>query len=341
MTLLNLIRQTRRNLAATEDPALKSILQLHLDSLKLHQIHYYKGIRDLEEVKDTVDSVKKSVLENLDAKVGPFTMKDIQQRPRKEPKNDDNLKVLFDRVGKIEERLTALNEHSTQQTDLLEKLVAALKKPSNPKQLDDDKKGEKESEMNVQVTKVLVPTITISKPPTPPTVGIDLIHKAAAKLRAQAQQQQHQQELDLGGEAEEDKEKCVKFSTKLQPLKAKDYTPSRLLKGESSRGHGDVVVLVPKSPLTQITLKRPMLLDFPPSRPDTGKLLEDAITNYKNTDDAVLRGRMAIIYIYGERIMYSMVILYSRKPRLNIKGELELRGKDKGKAENRKRKGSL
>ncbi|KAL1805271.1 hypothetical protein ACET3Z_028339 [Daucus carota] len=269
-TLLGLIRQARKNIAETSDPALKAILQLHLDSLKVHQIHYYQGIRDLEEVKDKVDTIKSDVLKNLGAEVGDFTMKDFQQRLRKEPKTEDKLKDLSDRVGKIELQMTALNEHNSHQSALLEKLVAALQKPSNPAQLDDDKKGEKTSEVHIQVTKVLVPSITISKASTPPTTRIDLINEKAEVLRAQAQHQS--MEPDFGGEASKEIKDTVKFSTQLQPLKIKDYTPKTNASG------------------------------FSPPRPDAKKFLKDAILNLKETADVALKAKMAIIYRNGLKI---------------------------------------
>ena len=90
----------------------------------------------------------------------------------------------------MEASLTAIHLHQAQQTQLLQQLVVA--QSSSSTLLDDNKKGEKgpsegEKQLNIQISKVIVPTITFIKPPV--TDSIDLINEAAANIRAAENEQ--------------------------------------------------------------------------------------------------------------------------------------------------------
>jgi len=128
--------------------------------------------------------MKKAISDKMDSKLPEATMLDIKRQLRKNSNLATKIDVLDTRMSAMEASLTAIHLHQAQQTDLLQKPVAAQTPSSN--QLDDNKKGEKgpsEGEkLQIQISKVIVPSITISKPPV--TDSIDLINAAAANIRA-------------------------------------------------------------------------------------------------------------------------------------------------------------
>ena len=115
----------------------------------------------------------------------------------------------------MEASLIAIHLHQAQQTDLLQKLVAA--QTSSSTQLDDNEKGEKgpsEGErLQIQISKVIVPSITISKPSV--TDSINLINAAAANIRAA-----DKEKLSLVNWEKIDEDTQKKFELVNEPVKS-------------------------------------------------------------------------------------------------------------------------
>ncbi|KAL8154567.1 hypothetical protein AgCh_000077 [Apium graveolens] len=162
----------------------KKLLQAHLAALQLQQIQGFQHARDVNTIKGDIEEMKKAILDKMDYKLPEATMLDIKRQLRKNSDLATKIDALDTRMSSMETSLTAFHLHQAQQTDLLQKLVAA--QTSSSTQLDDNKKGEKgpsEGErLQIQTSKVIMPSITISKPPV--TDSIDLINAVAANIRA-------------------------------------------------------------------------------------------------------------------------------------------------------------
>ena len=140
--------------------------------------------------------MKKDIADRLDAKLPEAIMLDIKRQLRKNTDLATKVDSLEKRMTAMEASLTAIHLHQAQQTDLLQRLMVA-QIPSST-QLADNKKGEKETSskgekassiflfsqgesrnegeqkvLNIQVSKVIVPTIAFTKPPV--LDSIDLI----------------------------------------------------------------------------------------------------------------------------------------------------------------------
>ena len=123
-------------------------------------------------------------------------MIDIKRQLRKNSDLATQVDSLDKRMTAMKASLTAIHLHQAQQTDLLQKLVGA--QTSSSAQLDDNKKGEKslsqvrqaepssegEKVVNVQISQVIIPEITLPKPLV--LDNIDLIQIAAAKLESKS-----------------------------------------------------------------------------------------------------------------------------------------------------------
>ena len=158
--------------------------------------------------------------------------------------------------------------------------------------------------MNIQMTKVLVPSITL---PVPQIQGkldsIDLINLAAAELKLKEQRKMIDDKMYKVFGFASTTSTSVKHVTKLEPITVEKLQPGRHKGGEpSSKNEFKPVVLKPKKSAFKFTQKHPMEFDFPSPRPDEEKLLVDDIKNYKNTQDVIRRARMAKIYRHGKLI---------------------------------------
>ncbi|KAK1397669.1 hypothetical protein POM88_007532 [Heracleum sosnowskyi] len=98
------------------------------------------------------------------------------------------LNTLTDRVDKVEATLSHMQQAQEKQTQLLTQLVAA--QGLSLITLDDNKKGEKSKELNIQVTKVMVPAISLPQKPLAmgesikdKLDGIDLIQRASLRIQ--------------------------------------------------------------------------------------------------------------------------------------------------------------
>ena len=137
--------------------------------------------------------------------------------------------------------------------------------------------------LNIQITQVLVPTIT-----TTPSLqikgkldGIDLIHVAAAEMKLKEQRKLMDERIDqVFGSTK--KSTSVKHVTKVEAIPIELKEPGRNKVGEpSSKSEFRPVVLKPKSSSFKFTQKHPMEFVFSPPRPDEEKLLADDIKSYK------------------------------------------------------------
>ena len=92
-----------------------------------------------------------------------------------------------------------------------------------------------------------------------------------------------------------------------QSVETKTLQPGSNKVGEpSSKNEFKPVVMKPKHSSFKFTEKQPMKYDFSPPRPDSGKLMEEDILDYKETNDVVRRARMAKIYRHGELLCVVM-----------------------------------
>ena len=85
--------------------------------------------------------MKRAISDKMDSKLSEATILNIKRQLRKNSDLATKIESLDTRVSAMEASLTAIHLHQAQQTDLLQKLVAA-QTPSTT-QLDDNKKGEK------------------------------------------------------------------------------------------------------------------------------------------------------------------------------------------------------
>ena len=85
--------------------------------------------------------MKKVISDKMDSKLPEATMLYIKRQLRKNSDHATKIDALDTRMSAMEISLTTIHLHQAQQTDLLQKLVAA-QIPSSA-QLDDNKKGEK------------------------------------------------------------------------------------------------------------------------------------------------------------------------------------------------------
>lgn len=149
----------------------------------------------MNEIKDTIDSVKDSINKRIEEKLPESTMRDVQQKLRK--KTDLNRKVedLTGRVSKMEKSMSKILANQENQTQLLHQLVAT--QTSTLVQIDDNKKGEKN--VHMQISKVLIPSITLPKPPISKGKekldSIDLIKLVATELQVKEKSKQIDQKI--------------------------------------------------------------------------------------------------------------------------------------------------
>ena len=165
-------------------------------------------------------------------------------------------------------------------------------------------KSEPVKPVNVQISKVLVPAITLSSSPTKGKLdSIDLINMAATELKLKEQRQRLNERINKVFGSTSTKSKSVKHITKLKPL-----TKGELKLGKNRYGEPSIVnelkpvVLEPKPSTFRFSEKHPMEFDFPPPRPDEEKLMGKDIMKYKASEDVVQKTIMAKIYRHGKLI---------------------------------------
>lgn len=239
---------------------------------------------------------------------------------------------LDTRLKSLEGSLTAIHLHEAQQTQLLQKLVVA--QLPTPTQLDANKKGEKEdltfpvsqggstSEeeqvLNIQVSKVIVPAITYTKPPVLDI--IDLIQLAAAKLKSS----EHLDKIDVVaveqavdaqwqklGESIKERfgqiekpDKTFHHSSQVKQILVNEMSLGNMENGQPSciKSPKANLVFKPKRNYPKSSDKNPLDLIFETPRLDEKKLLARSIASFKDPTDSVLKRRIAKIYRNGKEI---------------------------------------
>ncbi|KAL8115285.1 hypothetical protein AgCh_021943 [Apium graveolens] len=257
---------TQIALQATTNANTKSLLQENLESLHLHKIQSLNQSQDVSEIKTEIGQVKKDILERLEYILPDTIMRDINEQRRKD-------------------------------SDLTsKKLVAA--QTSNPAQLNANKKGEKnvlvlvsegetaaiipiskgestsegEKVHNIQVSKVIVPGITFSKPPV--LDSIDLIKIATVEL--------------------ERKEKWKKLDEKIEKI----FGP--IEKQDKAFSHFSQLRQILINEMSLGNMERDLVYETP--KTDVKKLFGRSIAYLKDPRDSVLKKRIAKIYRNGKWI---------------------------------------
>ena len=114
--------------------------------------------------------------------------------------------------------------------------------------LDDNKKGEKSESMNIQISKVLVPAITLPLSPTKGNLDvIDLINLAASELKIKEQRKKLDERISKVFRSTSPNSTSVNHIIKLKPLTKEELQLGRNKGGEpSSVNEFKPVVLKPK-----------------------------------------------------------------------------------------------
>ncbi|KAL8104377.1 hypothetical protein AgCh_028547 [Apium graveolens] len=181
--ILNLVHSTASMLRAKD--AIKSLPPIAGDDFK------YDSSDSFGDASNREDTDKASM--NLGGAVGPSSSTAAQNSDLKQNQDVDELKQL----------VSAQN--------------------SNPVSLDDNKKGEKD--VNIQVSKVIVPAITTSKPPALDI--IDLINLAAAELKLKEQMKKIDDRIEKGFGSTATQDQSVKYFTQLKPITLNDMKLGR------------------------------------------------------------------------------------------------------------------
>ncbi|KAK1399426.1 hypothetical protein POM88_009289 [Heracleum sosnowskyi] len=232
-----------------------------------------------------------------------------------------------------------MQKEQEKQTQLLAQLVAVQGLPVIS--LDDNKKGEKSKELDIQITKVMVPAISL--PQEPLAMGesgkakldsIDLIQQASMKLQLAEQIKDHWSRIDervkkLADSAktsdpsmnqasftEPSTDAMVLASTEWEPQTNSSYKVEPLLHGvtqgsRKEKGQTSCIrdveqatlqrSLSPKSP-AKPKGKNTERTFYPAPYPDELKLLGLLITKSKESNDYEVRKQRAIVYRNGQQI---------------------------------------
>ncbi|KAK1392281.1 hypothetical protein POM88_011337 [Heracleum sosnowskyi] len=141
----------------------KKFYKAIMDSLEIQRLQMLQTRNEAREIKDSIGNLKDASDRRLDEKLPLLTMSKMNRFFSKEPEVATSLKTLSSRVDKVEATLSQMQREEEKQTQLLAQLVAAQGLPVIP--FDDNTKGEKSKELNIQVTKVMVPSISLPKEP--------------------------------------------------------------------------------------------------------------------------------------------------------------------------------
>ncbi|KAK1372213.1 hypothetical protein POM88_028406 [Heracleum sosnowskyi] len=257
----------------------------------------------------------------------------------KEPEVATSLKTLSSRVDKVEATLSQMQKEQKKQTQLLAQLVVAQGLPIIS--LDDNKKGEKSKELDIHITKVMVPTISLPKEPLAmgesgkdKMDGIDLIQQASMRLQLAEQIKDQWSSIDsrIKKIAESAKTNhpstdqatstspstnaMVLVSTEWEPQTNSSYDLKPLLHGvtqgpRKEKGQTSCIrdveqatfqrSLSPKSP-AKPKGKNIARTVYPSPYPDEIKILGQLIIKCKESNDPEVRKQRAIVYRNGQEI---------------------------------------
>ncbi|KAK1385076.1 hypothetical protein POM88_022811 [Heracleum sosnowskyi] len=298
-----------------------------MDSLEIQRLQMLQTRMEARDIKDSVENLKDATERRLDENLPLLTVSKMNRFFYKEPEVSSSLTTLSSRVDKVEATLSQMQKEQEKQTHLLTQLLAAQGLPIIS--LDDNKKGEKSKELDIQITKVLVPAISLPEEPLAmgesgknKLDGIDLIQQASMRLQLEKQIQDHWSSIDARVKkiAETSKtnqpstdqatstepstnamvivsmEPQFKSSYVIEPLQHGVFQDSRNEKGQSScfrdvdaRGISPLSPAKPKGK----NIKR---IFYPSPKPDEFKVLGKLITDSKESNHPSIRNKRAIIY---------------------------------------------
>ncbi|KAL8107959.1 hypothetical protein AgCh_024387 [Apium graveolens] len=217
----------------------------------------------------------------LDEKLSATTMREIQQKLRKESDLARKVEALGTKMSNIEDSVAKILQGQEIQIQLLQQPVVA--QTSTPTlQLDDNNKGENDGELD----------------------NIDLINLIAAELELKEKKKRIDERIAQVFGSTAKPSETVKHVTQLRPLTLGEMKSGKGAKGELSISNElkPIVVFKPKPSTFRFSSKHPMEFDYSPPGPDEQKLMKKSIASYKTTKDALLRKRIAKIYRYGKLI---------------------------------------
>ncbi|KAK1384574.1 hypothetical protein POM88_022309 [Heracleum sosnowskyi] len=273
----------------------KKFYKAIMDSLEIQRLQMLQTRIEATEIKDSISNLKDANNKRLDEKLPLLTVSKMTRFFSKEPEVATSLKTLSSRVDKVEATLSQMQKEQEKQTQLLAQLVTAQGLPVIS--VDDNKKGEKSKELDIQITKVMV--LAISLPNEPLAMGelgknqkdgIDLIQEASMRMRL----------------AEQIKDHWSNIEARVEPLLHGVTQGPRKEKGQTSciRDVEQATLqrsLSPKSP-AKPKGKNIARIFYPAPYPDELKLLGLLITKSKESNDCEIRKQRAIVYRNGQEI---------------------------------------
>ncbi|KAK1373001.1 hypothetical protein POM88_029194 [Heracleum sosnowskyi] len=305
----------------------KKFYKAIMDSLEIQRLQMMQTRIEATEIKDSISNFRDANYRMMDEKLPLLTMSKMNRFFSKEPEVATSLKTLSSRVDKVEATLSQMQKEQEKQTQLLAQLVAAQGLPVVS--LDDNKKGEKSQELTIQITKVLVPTITLPQEPLAMGEfgkknkdGIDLIQEASMRIQLAAQIKDHWSNIEARFKKITESSKTDQPSTnamvtaQVEPQFKSSYAIEPLLHGviqgpRKEKGQTSCIrdveeatlqrSLSPKSP-AKPKGKNIARTFYPAPYPDELKLLGLLITKSKESNNHEIRKQRAIVYRNGQQI---------------------------------------
>jgi hypothetical protein len=318
----------------------KKVYKAIMDSLEIQRLQMLQTRIEATEIKGAISNLKDVNDRRLDEKLPILLLSKMNRFFTKEPEVSSSLKTLSSRVDKVEATLSAMQREQEKQTRLLTQLLAAQGLPIIS--FDDNKKGEKEQERNVQVTKVMVPAISLPEEPLAmgelgkkKKDGVDLIQEASRQLRLAEQIKDHWSNIEatynkIAGSTKNSgpstnqasteqpsteqpsTNAMVVTSTEQEPQFKSSYVIEPLLHGvfHNSRGEkGQASCLrnvdaIGIDPLSPIKQKGKNIarICYPSPKPDEFKVLGKLIKESKESNHPSIRNKRAIIYRNSKEI---------------------------------------
>ncbi|KAL8114648.1 hypothetical protein AgCh_021492 [Apium graveolens] len=272
VSLVKQIMSIQQAIQKCSNAGTKAILQAHLDSLHLMKLHQLRQNLSVDELKKDIADLKTYNSEKLDSVMPYGTLQDLLLRLKRESDAEKKLAKLEDRVQ-------------------------GEKEPSE---------GEK---LQIQISKVIIPSITVSKPPV--ADGIDLIQAAAANLKVA-----EKEKLSLINWEKIDEEIQKKFQLVKEPVKSaihhsqvKQISVNEMRMNYLERGQSSCIkspkaemILKPRVNYSKSSLKNPLDTLYETPKPDKKKLLSRSIVFYKDPTDSASKKRIAKIFRNGKEI---------------------------------------
>ncbi|KAK1384419.1 hypothetical protein POM88_022154 [Heracleum sosnowskyi] len=302
----------------------KKFYKAIMDSLEIQRLQMLQTRIEATEIKDSISNFRAATDRRLDEKLPLHTVSRMSRFFTKEPEVSSSLKTLSSRVDKVEATLSHMQKEQEKQTQLLTQLLAAQGLPIIS--LDANKKGEKSKELDIQITKVMVPAISL--PEEPLAMGefakkkkdsIDLIQEASLRMKLAEQIKDHWSNIEAKVKKLADTKKVssvqatsippstnamvtvqmepqFRSSYVMEPLQHGVLQNSRNEKGQVSclrnvdaRGISPVSPIKPKG-------KNIERIAYPPPKPDEFKVLGKLIKESKESNHPSIRNKRVLIY---------------------------------------------